>query len=156
MISWTNCSFFLNLKSLKTNSKFIFVTLYFKLSQARFTVYCSGAPALFWGTPYVSSENNRQIHKMSRGHFLKNMEAVTYLTGRIARFGNPATVTSDRGTQFTSATWPGLCNCPGIEHILTTAFHSQANGMVERVHRQIKDALGARGWRWMAQPPTLD
>ena len=32
-----------------------------------------------------------------------------------------------------------------MEHITTTAFHPQANGMVERLHRQIKDALHARG-----------
>jgi hypothetical protein len=28
-----------------------------------------------------------------------------------------------------------------MQHILTTAYNSQANGMVENVHRQIKDAL---------------
>jgi len=33
----------------------------------------------------------------------------------------------------------------GIKHVLTTAYHPQSNGMVERVHRQIKDALRARG-----------
>jgi hypothetical protein len=33
----------------------------------------------------------------------------------------------------------------GIKHVLTTAYHPQSNGMVERVHRQLKDALCARG-----------
>ena len=33
----------------------------------------------------------------------------------------------------------------GVQHITTTAFHPQANGMVERLHRQMKDALRARG-----------
>ncbi len=33
----------------------------------------------------------------------------------------------------------------GIKHILTNAYHPQSNGMVERVHRQIKDTLRARG-----------
>ena len=32
-----------------------------------------------------------------------------------------------------------------MQHITTTAFHPQANGMVERLHRQMKDALRARG-----------
>ena len=32
-----------------------------------------------------------------------------------------------------------------VEHITTTAFHPQANGMVEHLHRQIKDVLHARG-----------
>jgi transposase InsO family protein len=86
---------------------------------------------------------------------LKNMEATTcaehFVSGWVSRFGVPATVTTDRGTQFTSSTWAALCSQLGMEHILTTAFHPQANGMVERVHRQIKDALRARAagaaWR---------
>jgi hypothetical protein len=32
-----------------------------------------------------------------------------------------------------------------VEAVLTTAYRPQSNGMVERVHRQIKDALRARG-----------
>jgi hypothetical protein len=80
---------------------------------------------------------------------LRNMEADTVaeqlVTCWVARFGVPATITSDRGPQFTSATWSALCRQLGTRHILTTAYHPQANGMVERVHRQIKDALRARG-----------
>jgi transposase InsO family protein len=92
---------------------------------------------------------------------LRNMEASTcaenFVSGWIARFGTPATVTSDRDTQFTSATWAGLCKRLGIEHILTTAFHPQANRMVERVHRQIKDALRAReaGAAWHSHLPWV-
>ena len=32
-----------------------------------------------------------------------------------------------------------------VDHITTTAFHPQANGMVEQLHRQVKDALRDRG-----------
>jgi hypothetical protein len=56
----------------------------------------------------------------------------------------PDTITSDKGTQFLSATWAALCNRLGINHITTTSYHPQSNGMVERVHRQLKDALRAR------------
>ena len=31
-----------------------------------------------------------------------------------------------------------------IDHIMTTAYHQQANGMVERLHRRLKDACRAR------------
>jgi transposase InsO family protein len=92
---------------------------------------------------------------------VKNIEATTcaeqFVAGWIARFGVPATVTTDRGTQFTSATWAGMCSQLGIEHNLTTAFHPQANGMVERVHRQIKDALHAReaGLAWHSHLPWV-
>jgi hypothetical protein len=56
----------------------------------------------------------------------------------------PAVITSDRGTQFTWAVWEALCNRLHIQHITTTAFHPCSNGMVERCHRQLKDAL--RAW----------
>jgi hypothetical protein len=68
----------------------------------------------------------------------------TFVSAWIARYGVPHTVTSDRGTQFTSETWSRLCNNIGARHITTTAYHPQANGLVERLHRQIKDALRAR------------
>ena len=80
---------------------------------------------------------------------LQNMEATTcvdnFISGWVARFGVPSTVTTDRGAQFTSAVWAAACTRLGIKHVLTTAFHPQSNGMVERVHRQIKDGLRARG-----------
>jgi len=63
----------------------------------------------------------------------------------VARFGMPAYVTTDRGAQFTSGTWSTWCSQQGVTHIKTTAFHPQSNGMVERLHRQIKEALRARG-----------
>jgi len=80
---------------------------------------------------------------------LRNMEASTctdaFIANWVARFGVPGTVTTDRGTQFTSALWSSTCTSLGIKHVLTTAYHPQSNGMVERVHRQIKDSLRARG-----------
>jgi hypothetical protein len=80
---------------------------------------------------------------------LWNMEASTcmdaFISSWVARFGVPGTVTTDRGTQFTSALWSATCTSLGIKHVLTTAYHLQSNGMVELVHRQLKDALGARG-----------
>ena len=53
-------------------------------------------------------------------------------------------MTSDRGTQFTSEIWTELGSCLGIKHSPTSAYHPQGNGMVERYHRQLKDALRAR------------
>jgi hypothetical protein len=64
--------------------------------------------------------------------------------GWIARFGVPDVITSDRGAQFTSTLWASLCNILNITRNTTTAFHPQANGMVERWHRRLKDDLRAR------------
>jgi transposase InsO family protein len=80
---------------------------------------------------------------------LQNMEASTcvdaFIANWVARFGVPETVTTDRGAQFTYALWSSACTSLGIKHVLTTAYHPQSNGMVERVHRQLKDALRAPG-----------
>jgi hypothetical protein len=54
--------------------------------------------------------------------------------GWVSRFGVPATITSDRGAQFTSALWVGLCSLLKIQHSATTAYHPQSNGLVERFH----------------------
>jgi hypothetical protein len=44
-----------------------------------------------------------------------------------------------------------LCNLLNIQHAQTTAYHLQSNGLVERFHRRLKDALPAH-WdaaNWM-------
>jgi hypothetical protein len=69
---------------------------------------------------------------------------VALFTSWIARYGVPDLLTSDRGAQFTSEVWAAVCRRLGIVHRLTTAYHPQANGMIERFHRQLKDALRAR------------
>jgi hypothetical protein len=61
--------------------------------------------------------------------------------GWVSRFGVPATITSDRGAQFTSTLWAALCSLLNIKHSPTTAYHPQSNGLVERFDRRLKDAL---------------
>ena len=70
--------------------------------------------------------------------------AAALLQGWIQRFGVPSTITSDCGPQFTSQLWSALCRLLSIFHIQTTAYHSQANGLVEQLHHRLKDALRGR------------
>ena len=62
----------------------------------------------------------------------------------IARHGVPSQLTTDQGPQFTSALWSHICHLLNIHHQPTTAYHPQANGLVERFHRKLKAALRAR------------
>ena len=69
--------------------------------------------------------------------------ADAFFSGWIARYGTPATITTDRGAQFESKLWDNLCNQFGIIRNHTTSYHPQSNGMVERFHRQFKAAIMA-------------
>ena len=69
--------------------------------------------------------------------------ADAFFSGWIARYGTPATITTDRGAQFESKLWDNLCNQFGIIRNRTTSYHPQSNGMVERFHRQLKAAIMA-------------
>ena len=79
-------------------------------------------------------------------------EAFTY--GWVAHFGVPSTITTDRGSQFSSATFQQLTKTWGVKVLMTTPYHPEANGLVERFHRRLKEALIALGndrpddWFW--------
>ena len=61
----------------------------------------------------------------------------------IATFGLPTTIVTDNGMEFKSALFVEFCRHLDIKHKRVTAYHPQANGFVERVHRTIKVALRA-------------
>ena len=79
------------------------------------------------------------------------------LSQHIARFGVPSDITSDRGPQFTSNLWTALSKLLGVQLHRTTAYHPQANGIVERLHRQLKAALKAHlcGPDWLHVLPLV-
>lgn len=67
--------------------------------------------------------------------------AAAFVSGWVARFGCPHTITTDRGQQFQSQLFHGIMKLIGAKHSPTTAYHPQSNGMVERMHRQLKTAI---------------
>ena len=78
---------------------------------------------------------------------IKDIRAETvadvFFGGWVARFGTPATITTDRGAQLESRLWDTLCNQFGITRNRTTIYHPQSNGMAEHFHRQPKAAIMA-------------
>jgi cleavage and polyadenylation specificity factor subunit 1 len=83
--------------------------------------------------------------------------AKTFFNTWISRFGTPETVTTDRGAQFESELWRHLMILLGSKRIRTTAYHPCANGMVERLHRHMKQALtsSSPNRRWVDQLPHV-
>lgn len=59
----------------------------------------------------------------------------------VSRFGMCTRITSDRGRQFISELWSELCAILGVEHSTSLSFMPQQNGLVERMHRQLKASL---------------
>ena len=89
---------------------------------------------------------------------IANMTAESVLDafahGWIQHYGIPNTITTDRGTQFSSVLFKQLTKVWGIETSMTTSYHPEANGLVERFHRRLKESLIALGaetpdqWYW--------
>ena len=118
--------------------------------------------------PLPSSEGKRYlftiIDRSSRWPEAVPMEeastmscATALLNAWISRFGLPEHITSDRGSVFTSDIWLSLAKLLGVNLHHTTAYHPQANGMVERWHRTLKASLTARcvGSDWHSQLPWV-
>ena len=63
----------------------------------------------------------------------------------IARYGTPLIITTDQGAQFESKLFTELLTVLGISRSRTTAYHPASNGLVERLHRDIKTALMCQG-----------
>uniref|UniRef100_A0A3B3CC70 Gypsy retrotransposon integrase-like protein 1 n=1 Tax=Oryzias melastigma TaxID=30732 RepID=A0A3B3CC70_ORYME len=77
---------------------------------------------------------------------------ISFLSSVFSRFGNPQTVVSDNGSQFTSAEFAAFLRSRDIKHIRTSVYHPAANGAVERFHRVLKSCIqGAilekKSWR---------
>ena len=83
--------------------------------------------------------------------------ARTFIATWVSRFGTPSVVTSDRGRQFESAVWSNVMKLLGVQRTRTTAYHPAANGLVERLHRQLKAAIRAQPdpSRWSEALPLI-
>ena len=61
----------------------------------------------------------------------------------VCTFGVPEVLISDQGSQFESAVFRELLQLLGIERHRSNPYFPQSNGMIERQHRTLKEALRA-------------
>jgi hypothetical protein len=59
----------------------------------------------------------------------------------IMKFGCPFEIISDRGGAFCSETVQEFLSFHSIKHLLTSPYHPQTNGMVERMHRELNKSI---------------
>jgi len=55
--------------------------------------------------------------------------------------GLPGSFVTDRDPRFTSHFWRQVCAHLGISQLMSTAFHQQTNGQLERIHRNLGDKI---------------
>jgi transposase InsO family protein len=80
-------------------------------------------------------------------------ESITMIKNVIfPRFGTPRILISNRGTHFTGKNFKKCLAKLGIEHRVSTAYHSQTNRQAETSNRQLKSILnktiekGGKNW----------
>ena len=88
---------------------------------------------------------------------LASTVADTFLRGWVQHHGVPHTITTDRGANFQSSLFSALLARLGSKHIKTTSYHPAHNGMIERWHRRLKDALRASAddFSWLDRLPLI-
>jgi transposase InsO family protein len=76
---------------------------------------------------------------------MRNQEAATvariFLDEIISRYGIPKVLVTDNGTNFTSDLFKRVCKLLLIKKLEITAYHTKANGSLERTHRPLGDFL---------------
>ena len=74
---------------------------------------------------------------------------VKHLTAMFSRNGFPGVVVSDNGPQFVSKTFKAFCNKNGFQHVTTSVYCPESNGVLERFHGTLKQmvakAVSAKG-----------
>ncbi|SPC66394.1 related to pol protein [Ustilago sp. UG-2017b] len=69
-------------------------------------------------------------------------QTAVLLHGHMVRlFGYPDHMVSDRGRQFISGAWKAFTEQMGVKHSLSTAYHPQTDGQMERVNQVVEQYL---------------
>jgi len=84
----------------------------------------------------VLPDNNRSILSLVGGNSDKKHNRRNRSTEAV-----PTRITTDQGRQFEAELFQQLMQLTGTTHLRTTVYHPEANGLVEKLHRQIKAAI---------------
>ncbi|KAI3776360.1 hypothetical protein L1987_46138 [Smallanthus sonchifolius] len=86
--------------------------------------------------------------------------AQIYIDEIVSRHGVPLNIISDRDARFTSRFWQSLQSALGTRLDLSTAYHPQADGQIERTIQTLEDMLRACvidfGGNWDSHLPLIE
>lgn len=111
--------------------------------------WASEVVAIYFFGPLPLTPRGNQVILVIIDHFTRWPEAVplpaasaagtaeALLRVWIPRHGFFAVLLSDNGTQFTSATFKGMCKQVGISKVYSCPYHPQGNSVVERYMRSL-------------------
>ncbi|KAD3067148.1 hypothetical protein E3N88_35028 [Mikania micrantha] len=89
---------------------------------------------------------------------VREKEVISFIKRNIlTRFGIPAEITCDNGTQFIAKRTTNFCESWGIKMITSTPIHPQANGQAESsnkiIIKNLKKKLGSKKGKWAEELP---
>lgn len=66
------------------------------------------------------------------------MQTAEYLCNWVFHiYGLPEDIVYDQGPQFTSRLWSAFCQALNINVSLTSGYHPQSNGQIERLNQEL-------------------
>ena len=89
--------------------------------------------------------------------------AIKFLKGLVCRFGVPAWIITDNGTQFTSRAFVQYVHALGSKISFASVAHPRSNGQAERANAEVLhglktrtfDTLQKHGMRWIEELPVV-
>ncbi|KAD4385344.1 hypothetical protein E3N88_25512 [Mikania micrantha] len=114
----------------------------------------SSWPFMKWGMDIV-----RKLPKAPGGK-VREKEVISFIKRNIlTRFGIPAEITCDNGSQFIGKRTTNFCEAWGIKMITSTPVHPQANGQAESsnniIVNNLKKKLGSKKGKWAEELPFV-
>ena len=87
-------------------------------------------------------------------HKIETGDVIKFLKQLFAREGLPSSMLSDNGVQFTSREMKVFLEGLGVKQKLTSLYHPESNGMVERFNRVLKETIKiakSNGLNWKTE-----
>lgn len=103
--------------------------------------YCLTAIDSFTKWSEVFPVENQKAGSVARGFY----------AWRVCRYRVPLRVTTDKGRQFESRLFKSLCVITGTTQFRITAYHPQANSIIERLHWQLKATIKCPVLKWWTE-----